>query len=230
MSNEHDNRPLKRILAVLSVVEELYDKKKQETFTVTFADFAKMDDLLNDERAVEIACEKITSKNKPDFQVVVHKKSLTANELTASSGVYGVPVTKNVVEVEVHIGDKKLIERFRQTVKAELSLKESVPCFYFYIKAKQAFLGMEGSASSEISFKVKSERFKLILALHEKKKKMTINDLQQQLELTEDQLRNAIEGVRKRVAEAFDLELNAFLVYDEDSGYELMNLKEMNVE
>ncbi len=227
MSNEHENKPLKRALALLDAAEAFYSDRNAETFSVPFSVFSKSSSLLEDVRSVEIACDRINKKKEPDLQVNVISRLVTENELTARSGVSGEPVTRQVIEVGIHIGDTSLLKKRRQEINAELALKESVPDFYFYTKGNQAFVGIGGSHLPEIIFKLKSDRFKLINLLHSKKKKMMGRNLQKELELTEDQFHKVVEGVRSRVSDAFNVGLQSFLVFDESNGYELTSLKEI---
>lgn len=223
MSNEQ-GKPLKRILAVLDRVESILKNSSLETHTMAFSQFSKGIDLLQDSKATAIACNRVNTEAGENVQVLFNDRTVTTNELTASSGINGVPVTSTLQEVEMHIGDWYAFNRYRSEINTKLLGIVQKPRFLITRNGNLAYVVLEGGDTfNPVEFKVGSKRFKLIDLLMNKKSVMKSAEITALLSISAGQLHNLVEGVRSRLVKGLGVSNDDFLIYDENDGYRIIN-------
>ncbi len=199
MSNDNGNRPLMRILAILSFLEaESSRDPDRETYEYPFIEWSKHNHLFTDRTGVERALDQIKNDSTDRISAKIVEREFLYDEPVMSAVVATQKVLKKAMWIEFFIETQSALREYLSAKKAELSDKLPDAKFVLNFEGTKCHIRIINDVEERvITLNQKGRPYKIVSLL--RSNSLATSELANELGVSKRKVRDSINDVRKNI-------------------------------
>ncbi len=219
MINDNENRPLMRILVILSFLEAKSSANPdRETFEYPFLEWSKQHHLFTDRNGAERALDQIRTDSDDRISAKIVEREFLYDEPVMSAAVATQKVLKKALWIEFFVETNIAVRECLDFTRVKLVNQKSEVGFVVTFEGKQCVIRLAKSSNTQSVILKQSGRPCKILNLL-RKQPMSTAELADTLEVNTKAVSDAISDVREKIKERFEVDGKLFFENIEDRHF-----------